>query len=319
MTYTKNPQDRQEGVDGLGNPSPQSPQFTGMHEQTVIRTDGRNRSYTKISNALLQDPRLKDDTLGMLCRLLSRPANWRICVAGLIATSQSGKTKVYRMLGEAIALGYLIEDRGRNADGTLRKSSYIVTDEPQESVANQGVYPLPENREVDQKTISGQPDRENPDTENQPQQIKERTNNEKEQSYTVPASANDLSEKLIEAGGQGLANPASSPGLLVLSEPQRWLAAGCDLKLDILPTITARSANARPGSIRSWSFFTQAIADAKATRETPMPAGYAVAARPPHRMSHEDRQAAMRARLREADEREEREAKAKLEAMQWGM
>lgn len=30
MTYTKNPQDRQEGVDGLGNPSPQSPAPLGI-------------------------------------------------------------------------------------------------------------------------------------------------------------------------------------------------------------------------------------------------------------------------------------------------
>lgn len=220
-------------------------------------------------------------------------------------------------LALAVAAGFLEIERKHNDKGHRYRTWYTPCFPEQFELARKAThFPQPE----DEKTLSepASPRRrlselcaslsEGGSRQNRPTGIDQ-------QNYTGPASANDLSEKLIEAGGQGLANPANSPGLLVLSEPQRWLAAGCDLTLDILPTITARSSNARPGSIRSWSFFTQAVADAKATREAPMPAGYAVTARPPHRMSHEDRQAAMRARLREADEREEREAKAKLEAM----
>jgi hypothetical protein len=59
----------------------------------------------------------------------------------------------------------------------------------------------------------------------------------------------------------------------VLSEPSRWLANGCDLEKDILPVIRARAAKAPHGSIRSWGYFTQAVADAKAAREAPMPEG----------------------------------------------
>jgi hypothetical protein len=80
---------------------------------------------------------------------------------------------------------------------------------------------------------------------------------------------------MLDAGGKAFANPAGSMGLLTFSEQARWLADGCDIELDILPTIRARTAKASPGSIRSWSYFTQAIADAKAARLTPMPTGQA--------------------------------------------
>jgi hypothetical protein len=59
----------------------------------------------------------------------------------------------------------------------------------------------------------------------------------------------------------------------VLSEPIKWLESGCDLELDILPTVKARAHKLRPGSIKNWSYFTDAIADAKAAREAPMPKG----------------------------------------------
>lgn len=95
------------------------------------------------------------------------------------------------------------------------------------------------------------------------------------QELAVKLSSSELSNKLLDAGGEAMANPANSPGLIMMSEPQRWIENGCDLELDILPTIKARAYKMRPGSIRSWSYFTQAVADAKAAREQPMPQGNA--------------------------------------------
>jgi hypothetical protein len=109
------------------------------------------------------------------------------------------------------------------------------------------------------------------------------------QQATTTQNFAELERKLIEAAGNALANPAASPGLLVLSEPYRWLDAGCDLERDVLPTIKARSVNAPRGSIRSWSYFTQAVANAKAAREKAMPEANAAPAKRKPRKSNYDR------------------------------
>ena len=59
------------------------------------------------------------------------------------------------------------------------------------------------------------------------------------------------------------------------SEIQRWLANEMDVELDILPIITSliAKANAANKKITKFSYFTDAIADAKATRTAPMPLG----------------------------------------------
>lgn len=80
-----------------------------------------------------------------------------------------------------------------------------------------------------------------------------------------------MSDLLWEAGGQALNR--TSTGLMVLSRPIAWLEEGCDMEADILPAIRAASARASPQSIRSWKYFDQAVADAKARRLAPMPEG----------------------------------------------
>lgn len=93
-------------------------------------------------------------------------------------------------------------------------------------------------------------------------------------SETQPVSEPDgetLGHQLAEAGGEALANAASSPGLLVLSDPINWIRNGCDLQADILPTIRARCSRAKPSSIRSWSYFTEAVYQARDNRLKPAP------------------------------------------------
>ena len=80
-----------------------------------------------------------------------------------------------------------------------------------------------------------------------------------------------LGRQLADAAGRALAEPASAPGLIVLSEPINWIANGCDLQADILPTIRARCSRARPSSIRSWSYFTEAVYQARDIRLKPAP------------------------------------------------
>ena len=80
-----------------------------------------------------------------------------------------------------------------------------------------------------------------------------------------------MSDALWQAGGDALNR--TSTGLMVLSRPLAWLEDGCDLESDVLPAIRAACARASPQSIRSWKYFDQAVADAKARRLAPMPEG----------------------------------------------
>jgi hypothetical protein len=45
-----------------------------------------------------------------------------------------------------------------------------------------------------------------------------------------------------------------------------WLKAGYDLELDVLPVITERTAKPRGSPIRTWEYFSQAIAARHAKR-----------------------------------------------------
>lgn len=81
----------------------------------------------------------------------------------------------------------------------------------------------------------------------------------------------DLSDRLCDAAGRAIANPAGAPGLLVLSDPIHWLESGCHLQHDILPVIQARCAKAKPASVRSWSYFSQAVFEARDRRLAPAP------------------------------------------------
>lgn len=91
------------------------------------------------------------------------------------------------------------------------------------------------------------------------------------------ANGTALFDRLTEAAGPALRNPAATPGLLIVAEPRRWLAAGCDLELDILPTLRAMSRTLRPASVGTWAYFAQAVSDTRATRARPMPEGRALA------------------------------------------
>lgn len=91
------------------------------------------------------------------------------------------------------------------------------------------------------------------------------------QELATRLSSEELTNRLLDAGGAAMANLANSPGLIVMSEPQRWLEHGCDLEKDIIPTIKAVTARRKPGTIRAWEYFTQAIVDAKTKRLTPLP------------------------------------------------
>ena len=46
----------------------------------------------------------------------------------------------------------------------------------------------------------------------------------------------------------------------------RWIAAGCDLERDILPTVAGRAARHKGRGIRSWGYFEQPVLEAREHR-----------------------------------------------------
>ena len=71
-----------------------------------------------------------------------------------------------------------------------------------------------------------------------------------------------LRSELYAAGSVALRRPA----LTDVAEPRRWLAEGCDLNADILAVIAARCRNRTPDSVRSWSYFGDAVFEARDRR-----------------------------------------------------
>jgi hypothetical protein len=102
-------------------------------KQTVFRTDGKDRSFTNLSNTMLQDDRIPWDTRGMLADLLSRQRDWEINISGLQAMSKgkSGRDHVRRMVNDALGAGYIVRISERSEDGKFEKITFIVSDDPQ--------------------------------------------------------------------------------------------------------------------------------------------------------------------------------------------
>lgn len=81
-----------------------------------------------------------------------------------------------------------------------------------------------------------------------------------------------LGKVLFEAAGPCLDDEVNCLGLLALTTPQMWLESGADLYLDIIPTLKAFAVKYRgKRKIRTWDYFTDAIAACKSTREAGLP------------------------------------------------
>lgn len=81
--------------------------------------------------------------------------------------------------------------------------------------------------------------------------------------------------RLTAAVGDRLADGEYYGAVLMPARLDAWLKAGADYELDILPAVTARARKKRRGSITTWSYFDQVVADAVALRQAGLPAASA--------------------------------------------
>lgn len=93
----------------------------------------------------------------------------------------------------------------------------------------------------------------------------------RETNVVAASDLSQLQDKLLAACNGALDNPVNCQGLLNLSIPQMWIDQGADLERDILPTLTALGKRHHGKRIRSWDYFTPAVAEAKARREAGLP------------------------------------------------
>jgi hypothetical protein len=89
-----------------------------------------SREFVSLPNVILNDERLSIEARGMIAYLLSKPPRWQIKTASLArALSKKdhplGRTKLTRMLQEAIAAGYLARssEQERKANGDFAATS----------------------------------------------------------------------------------------------------------------------------------------------------------------------------------------------------
>lgn len=75
-----------------------------------------------------------------------------------------------------------------------------------------------------------------------------------------------MAGRLSRRGGAGLDKSAESPLRKTASEILKWIDAECSLLGDVLPVIESRTAQARPTPLRTWSYFTAAVLEAKSRR-----------------------------------------------------
>jgi hypothetical protein len=94
------------------------------------------------------------------------------------------------------------------------------------------------------------------------------------QSNKIPNTAREyeaLAKTLTETCNGALDNPVNCQGLAGLATPIMWLREGCDLELDILPTLHGYGKSAHGKKIRSWDYFTKGVQKARDARLQGLP------------------------------------------------
>ncbi len=109
----------------------------------IIRIQRKESGFALIPNCILEDERLSFEARGMLCYLLSRPANWIVRVQDLINRSGtrengkpiSGRDKVQGCLSELQEAGYAALESTRDESGKMAGRTWVVYEDPKQNPA----------------------------------------------------------------------------------------------------------------------------------------------------------------------------------------
>lgn len=126
---------------------------------TQIQHDWKTEGggYTNIANDCLRDG-TSTDGIALLFYLRSRPHNWELSKAGILADFPiMGRKKLEKALKELRDRGYLTIEQGRRKSGSFGSVHYIINDTP---------HRIPQNGEtvdgevVDGEAVNGEPVKE---------------------------------------------------------------------------------------------------------------------------------------------------------------
>ena len=194
-------------------------------------------------------------------------------VETLMQQTGMGNKAIATHLKKAEAAGLLTIERQRTKDGRIQKNVYRprfpnnvrTPDVPAtqgENHVSQGHEAKPCVRET-----------RGPDVFEGVSHVSQGHGNSPLENITTDDRAtnpHELWDKLSDAANGALYPLALN--LQVVSEPIGWITAGADLELDILPTVRAMAGRCKHHSVRSWSYFAGAVADARDRRLKGLPA-----------------------------------------------
>ncbi|MDH1403690.1 hypothetical protein [Pseudomonas sp. GD03730] len=101
---------------------------------SIIRAERKSNFY-RLPASVIEDQRLSWAARGLLVHLLSKPDNWRVNLKYLINQTQeaiggrSGRDKVYKLINELRAAGYMYQEFVREG-GNFRGVEYEVSEVP---------------------------------------------------------------------------------------------------------------------------------------------------------------------------------------------
>ncbi|MEV5011351.1 hypothetical protein [Streptomyces sp. NPDC055692] len=129
--------------------------------------------FTQIANGLFRDSRLSFKAQGLFGLISTHRDGWRMSVTDLARRSRDGEGAVKSGLKELEKHGFLLRERERHPDGTLRAAAYFITDLP--SLQNGRSQPM-----------SGFPPVDNPTSVNRPTKNTNDQKTNKQKTSTVP-------------------------------------------------------------------------------------------------------------------------------------
>jgi len=96
---------------------------------SIIKTSFKEHPFAQIDKRMLENPALSWRAKGLLSYLLSKPDNWQIRTADLIAKSVEGRDAVYSILKELIKARYIITEQAL-VQGKFAGVNYTVYEVP---------------------------------------------------------------------------------------------------------------------------------------------------------------------------------------------
>lgn len=96
----------------------------------IFKIARRDHGFAIIDRQILENPRLSWKAKGVLCYLLSRPADWRVLAADLVKRATDGETAVRSAMAELQSEGYAHLKKTRDGNGMLAGSVWLIFEEP---------------------------------------------------------------------------------------------------------------------------------------------------------------------------------------------